>query len=107
MPDLNLDSAMVTEQMLDVAGFWLADMGVDGFRLDAVRHLIEEGGQYDGTEATHQWLAGWDEALTVGEVWDDTSAVVPYVADGEVDIAFEFTLAGSILSSVRAGDPDR
>jgi glycosidase len=113
MPDLNFRNQAVTEQMHDIARYWLTDMGVDGFRLDAVRHLIEEGDQYDGTGATHEWLAEWDDfldtidpdALTVGEVWDDTSAVAPYVTDDEVDVAFEFTLAGSILSSVNTGDP--
>lgn len=111
MPDLNYRNRDVTEQMYDVAEFWIADMGVDGFRLDAIRHLIEQGAQYAGTPQTHAWLSAWDDqidaldpqALTVGEVWDDTPAVVPYVADDEVDIAFEFTLAQSILDAVASG----
>ena len=113
MPDLNFRTAAVTEQMYDVARFWMEDMGVDGFRLDAVRHLIEDGDRYDGTPETHDWLVAWDDfidtidsqALSVGEVWDDTSSVVPYVVDDEVDVAFEFTLAESILRSVSAADP--
>ncbi len=60
-------------------------MGADGFRLDAVRLLVEDGGDFSGTSATHQWLAVWDDrldrfdprSLTVGEVWVDTDPVAP------------------------------
>ncbi len=112
MPDLNYRNPVVTEQMYDVARYWIDDMGADGFRLDAVRHLIEEDGSVSGTPATHEWLVAWDDyvdsvdpdALTVGEVWDDTSVVAPYVTDDEVDLAFEFALAGGILSSANSGD---
>ena len=52
-------------------------------------------------DATHAWLADFHdfhtsvdpEAMTVGEVWADTTDVVPYVANDELDLAFEFTLA--------------
>ncbi len=114
MPDLDYRNDAVTRQMYDVARFWIKDMGVDGFRLDAVRHLIEEGDNFSGTADTHTWLVAWDDRLdafdarflTVGEVWDDTPAVAPYVTDGEVDIAFEFAVADGIITSVNAGAPD-
>ncbi len=87
MPDLNYANPAVTRQMYDVARFWLEDMGVDGFRLDAVRHLIEDGDQLEGTPQTHAGCRAWDdhldsvepESLTVGEVWDETSVGAPYV----------------------------
>jgi len=113
MPDLDHRTGAVTEQLYDVARFWLQEMGADGFRLDAVRHLIEEPGRISGTAATHAWLREWDDtldeadpqALTVGEVWDASAAVAPYVTGDEVDIAFEFSVAQGILRSVLAGDP--
>ncbi len=43
MPDLNVANPEVEAALDDVARFWLEDMGVDGFRLDAARHLIEDG----------------------------------------------------------------
>jgi glycosidase len=113
MPDLNYRNPEVTAEMQNVARFWLEEMGADGFRLDAVRHLVEEGRNYSGAPATHAWLAGFDDfvdtvdpqALTVGEVWDTTAAVAPYVGNGEVDLAFEFDLASGILASVQQGRP--
>lgn len=113
MPDLNYRTPAVTEEMTNAARFWLEEMGADGFRLDAVRHLIEKDARYVDTQETHDWLARWDDfidqvdpqALTVGEVWDDTAVVAPYVAGDEVDIAFEFGLAEAILRSVNTENP--
>jgi glycosidase len=119
LPDLNYRSTAVTEQMRQVARFWLEEMGVDGFRLDAVRHLIEDqqaleqGRTSLDTPQTHAWLVGWDDqldavdpaALTVGEIWDDTTAAAPYVTGNQVDLTFEFSLADGLLSAAESGDP--
>lgn len=112
MPDLNYRNEEVTMQMQDVARFWLEEIGVDGFRLDAIKHLIEEGRVQENTRATHEWLREFyqfckginEEALTVGEVWDKTSLILPYY-DQQVDMCFEFNLAEAILASVREEDP--
>ena len=42
-PDLNFENPAVHEAMFDVVRFWM-DMGIDGFRLDAVPYLYEEEG---------------------------------------------------------------
>jgi glycosidase len=112
MPDLNVANPEVTAALVGVARFWLEDMGVDGFRLDAARHLIEEGPQLENTPATFTWLADFrlrveaikPDALLVGEVWDATSTAARYVNEGAFDVAFEFALASAILGSVRLGD---
>ncbi len=108
MPDLNYRHPEVTAEMYDAARFWLEEMGADGFRLDAIRYLIEDGQQQASTPATHAWLADFDqltdeispETLTVGEVWADTTDVVPYIVNDELDLCFEFSLAEAILNSV-------
>src|SRR5579871_803138 len=52
-PDLNYDNPAVREQMWEVMKFWL-DIGVDGFRLDAVPYLIErEGTSCENLPETH------------------------------------------------------
>ena len=111
MPDLNYGDQAVTAEMEEVIHFWLEDMGADGFRLDAIKHLIEDGRTQENTPATHEWLRGFytfyketnPDAVTVGEVWSSTTEVVKYVGD-QVDLAFEFDTAQAILKSVRFED---
>src|SRR2546429_7155574 len=43
MPDLNYQTPAVREEANKIATFWLREMGVDGFRLDAVPYVVEEG----------------------------------------------------------------
>ncbi len=108
MPDLNYENPAVTAQMYDIIRFWLDDMGADGFRLDAIRHLDEDGPVMQNTPETLAWLEDFHayvrslkaDALTVGEVWDTSAAVAPYVGD-KIDIAFEFDFAAAILRAAR------
>jgi len=56
-PDLNYDNPEVRQAMFDVVRFWL-DLGMDGFRLDAVPYLYErEGSNCENTPETHHFLA--------------------------------------------------
>lgn len=41
MPDLNLSNPAVTDEIYKITKFWLEDMKVDGFRMDAIRHFVE------------------------------------------------------------------
>ena len=112
MPDLNLANPAVTAELDDIARFWLEDMGVAGFRLDAARHLLEDGSTLENTPATFAWLEGFRArlkavdpvALVLGEVWDATSIASRYVRDGALDLTFDFGLAGQMLAAVRNGD---
>jgi len=113
MPDLNWRNPDLAAEMQETARFWLR-MGLDGFRLDAARYLVEDGpgaGQAD-TAGTHEALRGLraatDEvrrdALLVGEVWTDTATVGTYL-DGpgrrELPMAFDFDMAGSLVEGIR------
>lgn len=110
IPDLNFENPDVTAAMYDAAQFWLEEMNVDGFRLDAIKHIVEEGQGQQNTPSTHEWLQGFynfykgvdPNALTVGEAWTVTEQVVDYTGD-EVDIAFQFFLAEDIINSSGAG----
>lgn len=112
MPDLNYTHPPVREEMFKVTDFWL-DKGVDGYRLDAIKYLIEEGPLLENTEGTFDLLQEFNEvyknsnpaAFTVGEVWSSTSSIVPYVQNERLDVCFEFGLAGSLLSAVNEGNP--
>ncbi len=110
MPDLNYENPEVTAAMQAIIRFWLEEMKVDGFRLDAIKHMVEEGQGQQNTPSTHAWLEDFfiyykgikPQALTVGEAWTSTRQVLEYTGD-EVDIAFQFDLALDILNSARAG----
>ncbi|MBW3612980.1 MAG: trehalose synthase, partial [Chloroflexi bacterium] len=53
-PDLNYDNEEVQENMLAALRFWL-DLGLDGFRLDAVPYLYErEGTNCENLPETHR-----------------------------------------------------
>ncbi|MDX6245636.1 MAG: maltose alpha-D-glucosyltransferase / alpha-amylase, partial [Frankiales bacterium] len=55
-PDLNFDNPRVREAMLEVLSFWL-DLGIDGFRLDAVPYLYaREGTNCENLPETHEYL---------------------------------------------------
>jgi alpha-amylase len=112
MPDLNYTNPEVTLEMENVARFWLEDVGIDGFRLDAIGSLIEEGSITTETKSSHEWVANFKksldeikpDAMTIGEVWREDPIVIPWVANHEVDLAFEFDLSFAILSSINNGD---
>jgi alpha-amylase len=112
MPDINLANAEATAKLRDVARFWIEEMGVDGFRIDAVGHFFEgPAGEWKHDPAVHPWLRDYaayirgiaPEAFTVGEVWDDIDAILPYYPD-QLDSYFIFEVADAIVNAVRSGN---
>lgn len=102
MPDLNFDSEKVREEIIGIGRFWLEDVGVDGFRLDAAKHIFPDERIEDSYE---WWKYYWDEMQSikpdvylVGEVWAP-SGIVKEFAKG-FPALFNFDLAGSIQQSV-------
>jgi glycosidase len=112
MPDLNLENAEVTAELGAIGDLWLDEMGIDGFRIDAARHLIEDGRQLENTDATFAWLGDFrahlkstdPDALVLGEVWDASSMSSRYVREGALDLTFDFALASATITSLRSGD---
>jgi glycosidase len=110
MPDLNYETPAVRQEALKIADFWLNEMGVDGFRLDAVPYLVEEGGRMEGTPGTHAVLHAYGEhvraarpgTFTVGEVWDSTRKLMAYYPD-QLDSYFPFEIASTLVSRVKRG----
>lgn len=114
MPDLNWKNPEVRAEMTRVAAAWTR-AGVDGFRLDAVRHLVETGpgeGQA-GSPENHVVLRDLAKALhavnpnaaMVGEVWSTTPDIATYFGQGdELEMLFDFPLAGALVKTAWSGD---
>jgi alpha-amylase len=108
MPDLNYDNAVVREEAKKIARFWLEEMGVDGFRLDAIPYLVEEGNRLAHTAGTHALLREYaayirriaPDAFTVGEVWDSVGSMLPYYPD-QLDAHFAFAASDAIIEAAR------
>ena len=112
MPDLNYTNPDVTAEMNNVVRFWLEVVGVDGFRLDASKLLVEEGKIQANSNATHEWYKNFrlyykaihPDALIVGEVWDETATMAEYLQGDEMDLSFEFYLAGLTIQAINEVD---
>ncbi len=110
MPDLNYQTPAVRDEAKKIATFWLRDLGADGFRLDAVPYLVEEGNCLMGCPGTHAFLHEYAAhidivkpgAYTVGEAWGNIDEMMPYYPD-QLTSYFGFELADSLLSAVRTG----
>ena len=110
MPDLNYETPAVRDEAKKVARFWIEQMGVDGFRLDAVPYLVESGDTLSGSAGTHAFLREYGQyvrsiapnSYTVGEVWDSVGAMLPYYPD-QLDSHFAFELSDAIINAVRSG----
>ncbi|HEX8859594.1 MAG TPA: maltose alpha-D-glucosyltransferase [Actinomycetes bacterium] len=112
-PDLNYDNPEVQEAMLEVIRFWL-DMGLDGFRLDAVPYLFErEGTDCENLPETHEFLkrvrkevdSKYEHKLLLAEANQWPPDVVPYFGDGdECHMAFNFPVMPRMFMGLRRED---
>jgi maltose alpha-D-glucosyltransferase/alpha-amylase len=109
-PDLNYDNPEVAETMIDVCRYWL-DIGLDGFRLDAVPYLFErEGTNCENLPETHEYLRRLRkevDSLYPGRVllaeanqWPED--VVQYFGnDDECQMCFHFPVMPRMFMAVR------
>ncbi len=111
MPDLNYANPAVRREMERVAAFWLS-RGVDGFRLDATRHLFANGpgAQQNDQPETFDYLKEFagsvrkarPRAALVGENWTETPIIARYYQT--LPMSFDFPLATEIISGVNSGE---
>jgi maltose alpha-D-glucosyltransferase/alpha-amylase len=113
-PDLNFENPAVQESMVDVIRFWL-DLGIDGFRLDAVPYLFEEEGtNCENLPRTHEFLKRLRKTVDdefpgrvlLAEANQWPADVVEYFGDAtvggdECHMAFHFPLMPRIFMAVR------
>ncbi len=113
-PDLNFENPDVADAMIEVLRFWL-DLGIDGFRLDAVPYLYErEGTNCENLKETHEYLKRiraevdrlYPDRVLLAEANQWPGNVVEYFGDPETGgdechMAFHFPLMPRIFMAVR------
>lgn len=120
-PDLNYDNPVVADKMIEVLKYWM-DMGIDGFRADAVPYLFErEGTNCENLPETHAYLkrvravldAGYPGAILLGEAnqwpWDlrpyfGGDPNDPSVPGDEFHMAFHFPVMPRIFKALKLAD---
>lgn len=111
MPDLNFRNPAVTAEVQKISRFWVEEMGAAGFRMDAIKHVVEYLGVQENTPETHQWLREYRQFLqaelpgtyTVGEIFNgDPTLLAPYYPD-QMDYYFEFDVAAAIRGAADVG----
>jgi maltose alpha-D-glucosyltransferase/alpha-amylase len=109
-PDLNFESPVVQDSVLDALRFWL-DLGIDGFRLDAVPYLFEaEGTNCENLPKTHDFLRRvraviddeYPGRVMLCEANQWPADVVEYFGKGdECHMAFHFPVMPRLFMAVR------
>jgi maltose alpha-D-glucosyltransferase/alpha-amylase len=112
-PDLNFDNPAVQEAMLDIMAYWL-DMGIDGFRADAVPYLYErEGTNCENLPETHAYLKHvrslldehYQDRILLAEANQWPEDVRPYFGDGdEFHMAFHFPVMPRLYMALKKQD---
>jgi maltose alpha-D-glucosyltransferase/alpha-amylase len=112
-PDLNYDNPAVREAVWEVMKFWL-DIGVDGFRLDAVPYLVErDGTSCENLPETHAIIrdfrsridAAYPGKMLLAEANQRPADVRAYFGNGdEFHMAFHFPLMPRMFLAVKLED---
>jgi len=114
-PDLNYDNPKVQQEMFNIARFWL-DLGIDGFRTDAVPYLFErEGTNCENLPETHAYLKklrafmdeGYPGRILLCEANQWPEDVRPYFGEGdEFHMGFHFPIMPRIFMALKKGRAD-
>ncbi|HYG68502.1 MAG TPA: maltose alpha-D-glucosyltransferase [Anaeromyxobacteraceae bacterium] len=114
-PDLNFANPDVRKEILDVLRFW-AELGVDGFRLDAVPYLVEQDGtSCENLPGTHEVIQeirrfvdeNFPGRMLLAEANQWPADVRPYFGDGdECHMAFHFPVMPRIFMALRLEDTE-
>src|SRR5512138_2796340 len=114
-PDLNFDNPAVVDAVIEVMRFWL-EIGVDGFRLDAIPYLVErDGTNCENLPETHAVIKRIraeiqrhdPSCLLLAEANQWPRDVRAYFGDGdECHMAFHFPLMPRLFMGLRREDAE-
>ena len=109
MPDLNIDSELLREEIKNIVEFWL-DKGVAGFRLDAAKHI------YGSTQKNLEFWTWFvdtcreikEDIFLVAEVWSYEQEILPYFETGLALFNFPFASHDGVINrSINTGNGEK
>lgn len=112
-PDLNFNNPKVQDEMLNIIKFWL-DLGLDGFRADAVPYLfVKEGTNCENLPETHEYLKrvrkfmddNYEDKVLLAEANQWPADLRPYFGEGdEFHMAFNFPIMPRMFMAIKLED---
>ncbi|AQQ08832.1 Alpha-amylase precursor [Sedimentisphaera cyanobacteriorum] len=115
MPDLNYRCSEVRRRVKNAGRFWIEEVGVDGFRLDAVKYLVENEGEIQNTAGTFRvlkqlrknWKSCSEDVFIIGEIWDQADVIREYTIKGCVDMGFQFPFSWALVEDIKDRTPNK
>ncbi|WP_074223656.1 alpha-amylase family glycosyl hydrolase [Algoriphagus halophilus] len=106
MPDLNFDNEQVRKEIFEIGKFWLEEIGVDGFRLDAAKHIYPDERAKDNHEFWKEFRSEMTkinpDLYLVGEVYDQKEVVAPFLPG--LPALFNFDFHYTLIESLNKED---
>ena len=114
MPELNYENPLVRAEMKKILEFWL-DKGVDGFRIDAAKHIYDVHEYPPGTRTYQENINYFREfnhfvkeknpdAFVVGEIYTLGASFTSKFYQG-MDSAFNFDFADKLIQALQSNSP--
>ncbi|MFD1017816.1 alpha-amylase family glycosyl hydrolase [Thalassobacillus hwangdonensis] len=88
LPDLNTENPEVKNYLFDAAEFWIEETGVDGFRLDTVKHVPKEFWQ----EFSAHVKSIDEDFFLIGEVWSNNPKYIAEYEETGIDSFVDYPL---------------
>lgn len=115
LPDLNFREQKLRDEIYETAAYWLKE-GVDGFRIDGARYLIEDETANPVIQADSSATIGFwkdfgcflkqinPEAFLVAEIWANNKTISAYYQKSTcgLDAAFDFTFGNELVEAIKA-----
>jgi alpha-amylase len=112
MPEINADNEMVREEWRSIFKFWL-DLGVDGFRFDAAKHVYYPAEYPAKTPTMSNNVQFWlemrkyiksvnDQAYLIAEVWESNAIRKVYAP--AFDAMFNFDFSTAVIGMLNSGN---
>jgi len=108
MPEVNVNNPDVVNEFEDILKYYI-DLGVDGFRYDAAKHIVDRNEVEIGEKVLEDNLNFWyklknyvktidPSIFLVAEVWDSQNAIAPYTT--AFDSCFNFDFGSQVINII-------